>query len=32
VTMLMPAAYYAAWRAAGHHEDYLDYWRQTRLR
>ena len=23
---LMPAAYYAAWRATGHHEGYLEYW------
>ncbi|MGO9429659.1 acyltransferase family protein [Rhodoblastus sp.] len=29
VTVLMPAAYYAAWRAAGHHEGYLDYWLQN---
>ncbi len=27
VTVLMPAAYYAAWLAAGHREGYLDYWR-----
>ena len=26
VTVLMPAAYYAAWLAAGHNEGYLDYW------
>ena len=29
VTALMPVAYYAAWRATGHHEGYLDYWRQN---
>jgi glucans biosynthesis protein C len=29
VTALMPLAYYAAWRAAGHDEGYLDYWRQN---
>ena len=27
VTVLMPAAYYAGWLAAGHPEGYLDYWR-----
>ncbi len=27
MTLLMPAAYFAAWRAAGHPEAYLDYWR-----
>jgi peptidoglycan/LPS O-acetylase OafA/YrhL len=27
MTALMPAAYYAGWRAAGHHEGYLEYWR-----
>ena len=29
VTVLMPAAYYAGWLAAGHPEGYLDYWLQN---
>jgi glucan biosynthesis protein C len=29
VTVLMPLAYYAAWRAAGHHQGYLAYWRDN---
>ncbi len=29
VTVLMPAAYYAAWLATGHHDGYLDYWLQN---
>jgi hypothetical protein len=29
VTVLMPAAYYAAWLAAGHPEGYVDYWLQN---
>jgi hypothetical protein len=29
VTVLMPLAYYAAWRAAGHHQGYLGYWREN---
>jgi len=28
VTALMPAAYYAAWLAAGHPRGYLEFWRQ----
>jgi len=27
MTFLMPAAYYASWLAAGHHDGFFDYWR-----